>query len=128
MVSWAVSGSGNGGLWIGIGLGDLLLASVFPLVMRKAFGRGAGVTAILVALGGIAAIMLLPITEVFPVMIILGPLMLLQYAYWIRQRGQERTTYQYLQDGSVSTNSWASHNPGHQQPSDSRKLTTDNYD
>jgi hypothetical protein len=94
MVGWAV---GDKGLWVGIGLGDLLLASVFPLVMLKAFGRGAGLTAILVALGAIATIMFLPIAEVFPVMIALGPLMVLQYAYWIRQRGQERTTWQYLQ-------------------------------
>jgi hypothetical protein len=125
MVGWAVSESDNG-LWVGIGLGDLLLASVFPLVMLKAFGRGAGVTAMLVALGAIAALIFLPIAEVFPVMIVLGPLMVLQYIYWIRQRGQERTTGQYLQDESGSANSWTSHDSGHQQPSNSQKRMTDN--
>jgi hypothetical protein len=98
MVAWAV---GDRGLWAGIGLGDLLLASVFPLVMCKAFGRGAGVTAMLVSLGAIAFIILLPIAEVFPVMIVLGPLMALQYAYWKQRRGQERTTWQYLQTEAV---------------------------
>jgi hypothetical protein len=34
--------------------------------------------------------------EIFPVMVVLGPLMMLQYAYW-RHRRQERTTWQYLQ-------------------------------
>jgi len=102
MMAWVV---GNGGLWVGIGLGDLLLASVFPLVMRKAFGRGAGITAMLVALGAIAVIMLLPIADVFPVMIVLGPLMVLQYAYWIRLRGRERSTQQYLQAEGVSGSS-----------------------
>jgi hypothetical protein len=98
MLAWA---AGDDGLWAGIGLGDLLLASVFPLVMRKAFGRGAGITAMLVALGAIGALIFLPISEVFPVMIVLGPLMVLQYAYWVRQRGHERTTWQYLRDEAV---------------------------
>jgi hypothetical protein len=95
MVAWAV-GDTERGLWVGIGLGDLLLASVFPLVMRKAFGRGAGVAAMGIALGAIAGITFLPIAAVFPAMIVLGPLMVLQYAYWRRRHGQERTTRQYL--------------------------------
>ena len=32
-----------------------------------------------------------------PLMTGLGPLMVLQYAYWVRRRGQERTTWEYLQ-------------------------------
>jgi len=32
----------------------------------------------------------------FPVMVVLGPLMVLQYGYYRRQRGLERTTWQYL--------------------------------
>jgi hypothetical protein len=94
LLAWPVSDHAR---WVGIGLGDLLLASVFPLVMRKAFGSGAGAAAMLIALGAIAALLFLPITEVFPVMIVLGPLMMLQYAYWLRQHGQERTTWQYRQ-------------------------------
>jgi hypothetical protein len=33
----------------------------------------------------------------FPVMVVLGPLMLLQYAFWRRRLGVERTTWQYLE-------------------------------
>lgn len=100
MVAWTV-GDTDKGLWVGIGLGDLLLASVFPLVMRKAFGRGAGGTAMLVALGAIAVIMILPISAVFPVMVVLGPLMVSQYVYWLWRFGNERTTWQYLRVQTV---------------------------
>lgn len=43
--------------------------------------------------------MLLPDIEIvsFPVMPVLGPLMILQYAYWAHRRGRERTTWQYLE-------------------------------
>lgn len=94
MVAWALDDEGS---WVGIGLGDLLLASVFALVMRKAFGRQAGIIGMVLALGAIAAIMLLPIKVIFPVMIVLGPLMIIQYLYWLRREGRERTTWQYLQ-------------------------------
>ncbi len=33
-----------------------------------------------------------------PLMVVLGPLMGLQYLYWRRRRGQERTTWHYLQE------------------------------
>ena len=81
----------------GIGLGDLLLAAVFPLVMRKAFGRPAGVVALVLALAAIGTLLALPLQGLFPVMVVLGPLMVLQYLYWRRRRGWERTTWQYLQ-------------------------------
>jgi ABC-type branched-subunit amino acid transport system permease subunit len=91
----------------GIGLGDVLLATVFPLVMRKAFGQLAGITALVLALVAIAmlpvllaAIESLPVLHLqglFPAMVVLGPLMVLQYLFWSRQRGQERTMFQYLQ-------------------------------
>jgi hypothetical protein len=32
-----------------------------------------------------------------PAMVLLGPLMVLQYVYWTRRRGGERTTWQYQQ-------------------------------
>jgi hypothetical protein len=91
-----------------IGLGDLLLATLFPLVMRKAFGRSAGITAMAINLSTLAAAMtFLRLTDTeavvpnaegaVPLMTILGPLMLLQYGYWTRKRGQEQTTWQYLQ-------------------------------
>jgi hypothetical protein len=98
MVAWPI---GSHGQWLGIGLGDLLLAGVFPLVMRKAFGRSAGLAAIVMGLIAIGALIVGPIQglyiKIFPVMVVLGPLMVLQYAYWRRRHGTERTTWQYLQ-------------------------------
>lgn len=84
----------------------MLLATVFPLVMRKAFGRPAGIAAVLINLSTIAAIMTLLVlakwSVALPVMTVLGPLMVLQYGYWRRKWGQERTTWQYLQAEPVS--------------------------
>jgi hypothetical protein len=83
-----------------IGLGDLLLATVFPLAMRKAFGRSAGIAAIAINLGTIAAtlasLQLARVEVGVPLMTALGPLMVLQYGYWIRRLGRERTTSEYL--------------------------------
>jgi hypothetical protein len=93
-VAWPV---GPDGLWLG--LGDLLLATVFPLVLRKAFGRRAGLVALafsLSALVGVHGLAHLATIEAFPVMVVLGPLMILQYAWWAHRRGPERTTRQYL--------------------------------
>lgn len=89
-------------LVVGIGLGDLLLASVGPLVMRKAFGRGAGLAALAVALGCIAGVLLVAqweaFPETFPTMVVLGPVMVLQYGLWSHRSGKERTYAQYLAD------------------------------
>jgi hypothetical protein len=88
---------------LGIGLGDLLLATVFPLVMRKAYGQKAGLAALLIGLSAIAAVLVRTFIGIqvaaFPVMVVLGPLMILQYLYWRRRSGPERTTRQYLQAG-----------------------------
>ncbi len=92
LVAW----SSESTIW-GIGLGDLLLATVFPLVLRKAFGRLAGLVALALTLATMGTLLALPLLGLFPVMVVLGPLMLLQYLYWSRRRGQERTTFQYLQ-------------------------------
>ncbi len=35
--------------------------------------------------------------ETVPVMIVLGPLIVLQHTYWQRSRGGERTSRQYLE-------------------------------
>jgi hypothetical protein len=90
---------GDGAL--GIGLGDLLLAGVFPLVMRKAFGPRAAATALAVGIAVIVGVLALVQLEVIdfavPVMVVLGPLMVAQYALTIRRHGSERTTFQYLQ-------------------------------
>jgi hypothetical protein len=90
---------GDGAL--AIGLGDLLLAGVFPLVMRKAFGARAAATALAVGIAAIVAVLGLIQAEVIdfavPVMVVLGPLMVAQYAVSVRRHGSERTTFQYLQ-------------------------------
>jgi hypothetical protein len=86
---------------LGLGLGDLLLAGVFPLVMRKAFGPRAASAALAVSIAVIVAVLGLiqlgVIDFAVPVMVVLGPLMVAQYAVWIRRHGSERTTLQYLQ-------------------------------
>jgi hypothetical protein len=96
MAVWPV----EGGQWVGIGLGDLLMASVGPLVMRKAFGRSAGLIAMTIALAAIAVVMAAArwdaMPETFPTMIVLGPLMIAQYVWWAARRDSERTTREYL--------------------------------
>jgi hypothetical protein len=90
---------GDGAL--GIGLGDLLLAGVFPLVMRKAFGPRAAAIALAVGIAVIVGVLALIQTGVIdftvPVMVVLGPLMVAQYAITVRRHGSERTTREYLQ-------------------------------
>lgn len=96
MAAWPV-GSGQ---WAGIGLGDLLLAAVGPLVMRKAFGRAAGLLAMVIALVTIGGVLLVArweaLPETFPTMIVLGPLMVLHYIFWSRRSGAERTWVEYV--------------------------------
>jgi hypothetical protein len=82
-----------------LGLGDLLLVTLFPLVARKAFGVVAGTTAALVGIATVAVTVGLLATGLLgttiPVMVFLGPLTVGQYVFW-RRRGPERTTRQYL--------------------------------
>jgi hypothetical protein len=96
LVAWPTE-AGVTGQWLAIGLGDLLLATVFPLVLRKAYGRQAGLAALLLTGIALASVLALPLQTAFPVMVVLGPLMILQYLYWRRRCGPERTTCQYLQ-------------------------------
>jgi hypothetical protein len=83
-----------------LGLGDLLLITVFPLVLRKAFGRTAGLVALGTGLSVLAILLTLlttrTVTVSIPVMAVLGPLIVGQYWYWRRTHGTERTTWQYL--------------------------------
>jgi hypothetical protein len=96
-LAWPLNTAGE---WFSLGLGDLVLAAVFPLVMRKAFGRTAGILAMTIGLGAISLLILSLIfgllVGTFPVMVVLGPLMVLQYGYWHRRQEHERTTWQYL--------------------------------
>jgi hypothetical protein len=96
LLAWPL---GDGERWLALGLGDLIMAAVAPLVLRKAFGRPAGLVGLALAALAIGAVLALPVERIsatFPVMVLLGPLLALQYGYW-RRRGPERTTWQYLQ-------------------------------
>ena len=103
MVAWPIAGE----QWLGIGLGDLLLASVGPLVLRKAYGRTAGYVAIGIAVAAVAVVLAVAawdlVAGILPTMVVLGPLLVAQYAYWQRRRGAERTTDQYLHDEPMPT-------------------------
>jgi hypothetical protein len=103
VVAWA-TGDVRGGLAIGVG--DLLLATVFPLVQRKAYGQLAGRVALCVSIGTIAALLVLCVLGLlrgtFPVMIVLGPLLLVQHAVWSRMRGPERTAAQFARSLPVT--------------------------
>lgn len=97
MLAWPVTA---GGAWLGLGLGDLIVATLTPLVLRKAYGRAAGAGAIVLNTLAVALLLMLLVQGVrvsFPVMVLLGPLTVLQYFFWQRQRGAERATWQYLQ-------------------------------
>jgi len=98
LLAWDASPGAQG---LGVGLGDLLLAATFPLVLRKAFGRPAGALALgigLAAIAGMLALLDLRIVGVtLPAMVALGPLFVLQYTYWRHRSGPERATWQYLQ-------------------------------
>ncbi len=90
----------SGGDRLGVGLGDVLLATVFPLVMHKAFSEVAGLVAAGLSVSAIAltaaVVELLGIWVTIPMMAALGPLMILQYCYWMRRQGTERTMRQYI--------------------------------
>lgn len=95
IVAWGLADPASA---LRIGLGDLLVATLFPLVMRKAFGRSAGYLALLTGLLTISTMLIIlraVSAPAFPVMAFLGPLLVGQYWFW--RRSGERTTWQYLQ-------------------------------
>jgi len=97
---------GDEGASLAIGLGDLLFVTLSPLVMRKAFGRRAGIAAMVLAVGAVGAMLALlllgAIAVSIPAMAVLGPLIVAQHAYWRRRRGRERTTWEYLRAEPLS--------------------------
>ncbi|MFC8823780.1 hypothetical protein ACFT9I_00265 [Streptomyces sp. NPDC057137] len=84
---------------VALGLGDLLLLVLFPLVAVKAFGRAAGALAAVVGLAVSAGVSLLfglgALTGAFPLLTALGPLIVLQHVLWSRAKGGERTTAEW---------------------------------
>jgi hypothetical protein len=98
LIAWDLAEGRHG---LAVGFGDMLFVTVFPLVLRKAFGQLAGRIAMFVLLGVLTTMLLLLnlgfVKSAIPAMVIFGPLMLLQYGYWRWRRGPERTMAQYLQ-------------------------------
>jgi hypothetical protein len=80
---------GEGGTYAAIGLGDLMMLTLFPLTMWKGYGLRAGAIALGIGFVALVLLFVLPITTIFPVMVLLGPLMLVQYLWW-RRTGPER--------------------------------------
>jgi len=89
------------GDWLAVGLGDLLIVVLAPLVLRKAFGRTAGLVAAVTSVGAVAgmlaAVRLDWFSRPIPAMVVLGPLLLLQYVLWRVRLGPERRTWEYLE-------------------------------
>lgn len=83
-----------------IGLGDLLMLTVCPLVMRKAYGRTAGLVALAIALAVPAVLLVVlvaaAVTVTIPAMVFIGPLIVAQYLWWRHRQPRERTTVEYL--------------------------------
>jgi hypothetical protein len=96
LVAWRQDGR-----WLAIGLGDLLMVALAPLVLRKAFGRTAGIVSAVSSVAAVAAMLaalrLRWIDSDIPAMVVLGPLLLPQYAWWRLRRGRERRTWEYLE-------------------------------
>jgi hypothetical protein len=89
------------GDWLAVGLGDLLMVVLAPLVLRKAFGRTAGLVSAVTSVGAVAGMLAAVRLDWFarpvPAMVVLGPLLLLQYALWRVRLGPERRTWKYLE-------------------------------
>jgi hypothetical protein len=87
----------DGSQAVGIGLAELLIAALFPLAARKAFGRTAGLAALAISVAAIAAVIVVARDDAmdgWPPIVALGPLVLAQYAYWLRTCGRERRTWE----------------------------------
>ncbi|MGE9695826.1 hypothetical protein [Streptomyces sp. NRRL F-5630] len=91
---------------VALGLGDLLLIVLFPLVAAKAYGRAAALLAGALGVLASSAISVLfatgTLTGAFPLMVVLGPLIVAQHVYWARRTGGERTTAQWRAGASAT--------------------------
>lgn len=90
---------------VSIGLGDLLLLVLFPLAAARAFGRVAALVAGFSAAASVslaeALIRAGLFTTALPLVTILGPAIIAQYAFW-RQLGRRERTTQEWRDGVTS--------------------------
>ena len=98
MVPIVFLGGENG---IAIGLGDILLITLWTLVVYKAYGPRRGLIAGTWGIGAVAFILIGLQQGIFPTMIpfmvAMGPIMAVQYMLWQRQ-GTERTMAEYEQN------------------------------
>ncbi|HUZ39076.1 MAG TPA: hypothetical protein VMV17_22355 [Streptosporangiaceae bacterium] len=85
----------------GLGLGDCLVLSLWPLVLAKAYGRRAAWAG---AVLGVLVMVLIELAFIYhwvseyrivPVLTILGPLIIIQYLVMRRWHGKERRTWQW---------------------------------
>lgn len=98
-LAWPV---GDSGQTLALGLGDVIMLALVPLVMRKAFGPQAGVAAVAINGLAITGLVCLPIftpVVIFPVMVVLGPLTVVQYLYW-RRKGLVEQTFDSIRRSS----------------------------
>jgi hypothetical protein len=90
---------GLGHSQVALGLGDILLAALWPLVAAKTYGRVAGIVAAVLALGTVAVVEAEvaagAITGNVPMLSFLGPVAIVQWAFWRWHRSRERTTGQW---------------------------------
>jgi hypothetical protein len=88
------------GRWLGLGLGDLLVAMAAPLVFRKAYGLRAGRVAAASSIAVVGAVVVASgsgwLGGTFPVMVVLGPVIACEHQVARRVVGRERTTVEYL--------------------------------
>jgi hypothetical protein len=84
---------------VSIGLGDLLLLVLFPLAAARAFGRAAalvaGISAAAIVALAEALIRAGLFTTALPLVTILGPAIIIQYAFWRQLGRRERTTREW---------------------------------
>jgi hypothetical protein len=100
---------GENGQALSLGLGDALMLALVPLVMRKAFGPPAGVAAVVInglAITGIVLLLVFAPVAIFPVMVVLGPLTVAQYLYWMRKFAAEQTFRQYQEAAKIKIPAW----------------------
>jgi hypothetical protein len=91
LLAW---GTGELSTSVSIGLGDVLLATLYPLAYRKAFGTRAGLVAMVLSIGCVVVLVALAATGVLPsgvpMLTVLGPITVVHYLV-CRRRGPERT-------------------------------------
>ncbi len=87
---------------VALGLGDILLITLWTVVVYKAYGLRQSLIAGFLGVGAVAAMFFGfqqgILTNMVPAMVVLGPIMAVQYMLWRRQ-GAERTMAEYEQNG-----------------------------